>query len=233
MTFTCDGAIPGAAIGAEAASHPIGPIEFGRSKALSSEGRFVNLPASPETSSEQLAQRAGEGCRDAFELLVTRHERQIFSYLYQLTRNRHDAEDLVQETFIKAYRSIHRYDASFAFATWLFTIAKRTAYSHFRFAGRVEEHPLEEQVDRANPATVLEEKDASDLLWALARRLKQNQYEALWLRYGEGFSVAEIARIMNTNQIHVKVLLHRARATLAKWLRARNVTATHSTEQRT
>lgn len=233
MTFACDGAISGAAIAEEAALPPIGSVEIGRSKALSRGGRFVNALAGPETGSEQLAQRAREGCRDAFELLVTRHERQIFNYLHQLTRNRHDAEDLVQETFIKAYRAIHRYDASFAFATWLFTIAKRTAYSHFRSAGRAEEYPPDHQVDRTNPATLLEEKDESDSLWALARRLKQNQYEALWLRYGEGFSVAEIARIMNTNQIHVKVLLHRARATLAKWLRARNVTAPHSTERRT
>ena len=192
----------------------------------------MNAITDPETGSEQLAQRAREGCRDAFELLVTRHERQIFNYLHQLTRNRHDAEDLAQETFIKAYRAIHRYDASFAFATWLFTIAKRTAYSHFRSAGRIEEHPPVSQVDRTNPATLLEGKEESDSLWALSRRLKRNQYEALWLRYNEGFSVAEIARITNTNQIHVKVLLHRARTTLAKWLRARNVTSTRPSDGR-
>jgi RNA polymerase sigma-70 factor (ECF subfamily) len=221
MTFACDGAVPGVAIAEEAVHHPIGPGEVGRSMAPSSGGQLVNASASSEAGSEQLAQRAKEGSRDAFELLVTRHERQIFNYLYHLTRNRHDAEDLVQETFIKAYRGIHRYDASFAFATWLFTIAKRTAYSHFRSAERAE--VPDNQVDRTNPATLLEEKDESDLLWALARRLKQNQYEALWLRYGEDFSVAEIARIMKTNQVRVKVLLHRARATLAKWLRARNV----------
>ena len=233
MTFACDGAIPGVAIGKEAALPRMGSVEAGRSGALSGGERFVNAFASPETGSEQLAQRAREGCRDAFELLVSRHERQLFNYLHQLTRNQHDAEDLVQETFIKAYRGLHRYDASFAFVTWLFTIAKRTAYSHFRSAGRAQEHPPDDQVDRTNPSTVLEEKDESDLLWTLARRLKQNQYEALWLRYGEGFSVAEIARIMSTNQIHVKVLLHRARATLAKWLRARNVTAPHSAGRRT
>ena len=193
----------------------------------------MNAITSPEADSEQLARRAREGCRDAFELLVTRHEHQIFNYLHQLTCNRHDAEDLAQETFVKAYRAIHRYDASFAFATWLFTIAKRTAYSHFRSARRVEEQPPDDPVDPANPATLLEGKEESDSLWALARRLKRNQYEALWLRYTEGFSVAEIARIMNRNQIHVKVLLHRGRTTLAKWLRARNVTAPHSTERRT
>jgi RNA polymerase sigma-70 factor, ECF subfamily len=230
MTFACDGAIPGVALSEEAALLPIGALELGGSEALSSGGRVVNTLAGPETGSEQLAQRAREGCRDAFELLVARHEHQIFNYLHQLTRNRHDAEDLVQETFIKAYRAIHRYDASFAFVTWLFTIAKRTAYSHFRSAERTEEYPPDNHnpVDRTNPAMLLEEKDESDSLWELARRLKQNQYETLWLRYGEGFSIAEIARIMKTNQIHVKVLLHRARATLAKWLRARN----HSTQRR-
>jgi RNA polymerase sigma-70 factor (ECF subfamily) len=230
MTFACDGANPGVAIGEKAALLPIGPVKAGMAKAPSSGGRFVNARANSETG--DLAQRAREGCRDAFELLVSRHERQIYNYLHQLTGNQHDAEDLAQETFLKAYRGIHRYDASFAFATWLFTIAKRTAYSHFRSAGRAAEYPAKNQVDCTNPATVLEEKDERDSLWTLARRLKQNQYEALWLRYGEGFSVAETAQIMNTNQIHVKVLLHRARAMLAKWLRAGNIAAIHSTERR-
>jgi RNA polymerase sigma factor (sigma-70 family) len=65
----------------------------------------------------------------------------------------------------------------------------------------------------------MERKDENASLWKLARTLKPKQYEALWLRYGEGFSVTEVAQVMKTNQIHVKVLLHRARTALAGVLR--------------
>ena len=70
-----------------------------------------------------------------------------------------------------------------------------------------------------DPSVLLERKDEESSIWKLARTLKPNQYTALWLRYGEGFSTAETARIMKTNQIHVKVLLHRARGHLAKSLK--------------
>jgi RNA polymerase sigma-70 factor (ECF subfamily) len=72
-----------------------------------------------------------------------------------------------------------------------------------------------------NPANLLAVKDDADALWQLARALKPRQREALWFRYGEGFSIAETARAMRTNEIHVKVLLHRARARLAGRLAAR------------
>ena len=172
-----------------------------------------------EPSSEQLAERCKAGCRDSFELLVEQYEKRIFNFLRQFMGNAHDAEDVTQETFMKAYQSIHRYEPSYAFTTWLFTIAKRTAISHFRSRKPTEELLEMAETDAETPSVVLERKDEQRSIWDLARRLKPKQYEALWLRYGEGFSIAEIARIMNTNQIHVKVLLHRARGHLSKTLR--------------
>lgn len=170
----------------------------------------------PEPSSEQLAERTQTGCRESFELLVERHEQRIFNFLRQMTRNRHDAEDLTQETFLKAFRTIRRYNPECSFASWLFVIAKRTGLSHFRSSRPTEPLPEDSEADNLDPLTVLQEKEEKNSLWRLARRLKPNQHEVLWLRYGEGFSIAETARIMNTNQIRVKVLLHRARKALAR-----------------
>lgn len=182
---------------------------------VNSSSQSVSASDQPEPSSEQLAEKTQNGCRESFEVLVTRHGPRIFNFLWQLTRNPHDAEDLTQETFLKAFRNIHRYNPSCSFTTWLFVIAKRTGVSHFRSARPTEELPEEGGTDVANPSTVLQEKEEKSSLWQLARRLKPNQHEVLWLRYGEGFSIAETARIMNTNQIRVKVLLHRARKGLA------------------
>jgi RNA polymerase sigma-70 factor (ECF subfamily) len=186
----------------------------------------MNASGKPESSPEQLAQRCQAGCLESFEQLVLRYENQIFNFLRQFTRNRQDAEDLTQETFVKAHRSLHRYTPSLAFAPWLFVIARRTAASHFRSADHFEELPVDSEGGEENPATALEQKDEQKSLWNLVRMLKAKQAEAIWLRYAEGFSVAETARIMHTNQVYVKVLLHRARSNLSKMLIARGMDLT-------
>ena len=191
--------------------------------------------APTEASPEQLARQCQAGCRDSFALLVEQFGERILNFLLQLVGNRHDAEDLTQETFLKAYQNIHRFDPAYTFSTWLFTIAKRTAFSHFR-AAKVRQTPVEEpDVEWRDPAVALAEKDETQSLRAVARRLKSSQYEALWLAYGEGFSIAETARVMHTNQLRVRVLLHRGRAQLGKWLKSAEAdkTATRGRDART
>jgi len=190
--------------------------------------RRVNVSDQPELSPEQLAARCQAGCPDSFEQIVLLFEDRVFNFIHQFTRNRHDAEDLTQVTFVKAYRSLPRYNPLFAFAPWLFCIARRTAASHFRSADRFEELTAdcaERSVEEADPANLLARKDESAALWQLARTLKPKLWEVLWLRYGEEFSIAEIAGIMRTNQVHVKVLLHRGRAALGKKLGGFNAKA--------
>ena len=183
----------------------------------------VNTGDQPEPSSEQLARRSQAGCLESFGQLLSRYETPVFNFLHQLARNRQDAEDLTQETFLRAYQSLYRYDPSLSFATWLFTIARRAAASHFRAAPHFEELPADDQAVEADPAKLLESQDEQNSIWRRARALKPKQFEVLWLRYQEGFTIAETARIMRTNQIHVKVLLHRARANLSEMLAARGM----------
>lgn len=178
----------------------------------------VTADTQTQMSPEQLALQCQGGCRDSFESLVELFEERIFNYLCQRLNNRHDAEDLTQETFLKAYRAIERYDSHFAFSTWLFTIAKRTLANHFRAVRPTVPELTDTEIDREDPAVLLEQKDESRAVWAMAKALNPDQYEALWLRYGEGFSIAETAQIMKTNQVRVRVLLHRARHQLAKSL---------------
>ena len=181
----------------------------------------VNDSDKPEPSPEELARLSAQGSVASFEQLVLRFQSQIFNFVHLVTRHRQDAEDLTQETFCKAWRGLHHYNPALSFAPWLFAIARHTAASHFRSAEHFDELPQDEGLVEATPANLLESKDDSDAIWSLARTLKPKQWEVLWFRYGEGFSVAETARAMRTNEIHVKVLLHRARAGLAKRLTAR------------
>jgi RNA polymerase sigma-70 factor (ECF subfamily) len=158
------------------------------------------------------------GDREAFGQIVRRHTDRIHGFLVRWTGNVQDAEDLTQETFLKAYLGVARFAAGRPFLPWLFTIARRTAVSHLRRARPTE--PLTpntpEPVAGDDPAAQSAVSDERAALWDLARRLKPRQYEVLWLHYGEGFAVADVARIMGLTSIHVKVLLHRARTRLVQ-----------------
>src|SRR5262245_22676196 len=145
-------------------------------------------------SAEALVAQARGGDVSAFEELVRRFEDRIYGYLFQITRNAHDAEDLAQVTFVKAFRNLQNFGKARAFAPWLFVIAKRTALNHLRDVRPTQELNEHDRIDPENPATQLESKDAREGVWAIARRIPIHQYEALWLRYGEGFSIKEIAK---------------------------------------
>jgi RNA polymerase sigma-70 factor (ECF subfamily) len=156
---------------------------------------------------------AGNG--GAFSELVRLHSRRVFNFLHQMTRQPQDAEDLAQQTFIKAYRSLHRFDTSRPLASWLLTIARRTALNHFRAAKPWDEMPDDVESVEPSPATQAEEHDQIDDIWETARRkLSQREFEVMWLRYGENLSVAETARVARLTQTHVKILVFRARRRL-------------------
>jgi RNA polymerase sigma-70 factor (ECF subfamily) len=167
---------------------------------------------------EQLARQCRDGSVDAFEEIVRHFSDRIYNFHFQMVGNHADAQDLAQETFLNAYRGIHRFDPGFPFAPWLFAIARHTAANHYRRAKTYDPLPEEAESSEPHPGQQAEQADASRSLWALAKRLKPRFYEALWLHYGEGFSTEEVARVMRTNVIHVKVLLHRARSQLGKLL---------------
>jgi RNA polymerase sigma-70 factor (ECF subfamily) len=178
--------------------------------------------SSPEVPDEELACRAQSGCLDSFEQLMARHERQVFGYLRRWTGHVQDAEDLTQEAFIRAFRSIGRYRSPHAFKTWLYTIARRSAISRLRALGRRREVLMPTGADPEEPSEEPERKDEERSVWRQARRaLPEKQFTALWLKYGEDMSIAEAARVMKTTSVHVKVLLHRGRRSLARRLGGR------------
>lgn len=160
---------------------------------------------------------AAAGDARAFEQLVHSHSRRVFGYLSKMTRHAHDAEDLTQQTFIKAYHHLGTFDCSRPLINWLLTIARRTALNHFRSARKWDFVPTEIASAEPSPVRQLENQERAENLWARARRvLGPREFEVLWLRFGEELSTAETARIVGLTQIHVKVLVHRARRQLLK-----------------
>lgn len=171
-------------------------------------------------STEELARLARAGSRVAFEGLVLRLERSLLRFLAWQARSTAEAEDLAQESFLRAWQRIESYDPHRPFAPWLFTLARRLALSKAR--ARREQPCLEgriEPADETDPAALASQREERENLWRVARRvLGAEATSALWLRYAEGLEAKEIARILGRRAVTVRVMLFRARARLAAHL---------------
>ncbi len=187
------------------------------SQSAPAAGRLAaSEPGAPPIEAELVAATlAGDG--RAFDQLVRLHSSRVFNYIHQMTRHAQDAEDLTQQTFIKAYRALDRFDTSRSLVAWLLTIARRTALNHFRDTRQFVEFSEETADGTASPVRDAERNDRVENLWSEARRiLSPRHYEVLWLRFGEDMSVEETARVTGLTQTHIKILVFRARHKLAK-----------------
>jgi RNA polymerase sigma-70 factor (ECF subfamily) len=175
-------------------------------------------PVPVSTCSEEQSIRATlAGDARAFEPIVQSHQRRVYNFLYQMTRQRQDAEDLTQQTFLKAFHHLARFDPRRPLVNWLLTIARHNALNHFRAARNWQEIPPDAAGHEPSPARRAEDRDLATDLWQRARvLLSPREFEILWLRFGEDLSTEETARIVGLTRTHVKVLLFRARRTLQK-----------------
>ena len=126
---------------------------------------------------------------------------------------------MVQDTFLKIYRSIDRYDPAFRFSTWLYTSANRLAIDSFRKnAVARDKAAVSSGGDIPDPAAGREIEAGATGVWDVARTLSVDRYRVLWLRYGEDMTIEEIAAIVGRSRLAVRVLLHRARTSLVERL---------------
>jgi RNA polymerase sigma factor (sigma-70 family) len=172
-----------------------------------------------DASAEELALRVQKGSQECFAELIHRYGGRLLIFMQHKTGNINDAEDLVQDTFIRAFSNIQKYRSTSRFSTWLYTIASRLAVSYHR---KMKLHSDTEQPRTAgdnNPLNAAAEKETGAALWSLAGMLAPNQYQVLYLKYAEGMSIKEIAKVTGRSQISIKVLLFRARMNLAGQLR--------------
>jgi len=169
-------------------------------------------------SCEELAENCQDGDQQAYSELIARYGPRIHGFLHRLVGNAHDAEDLTQDVFVKAYQNIHSFDTQRSFRPWIFTIARRTAANFWRKKRptvQIENDPPSHATD---PREKAESQDDCERIWKFAHTLKKRYFQVLWLRYREEFSMQEIAEAMEITNINTKVLLHRARSDLAKKL---------------
>ena len=171
---------------------------------------MTDASARDDGTDRALMRRACLGDEAAFTGLVQRLAPKVHRYLVGRGTREHDADDLVQETFIRVHERMNEYDERWAVSTWVFTIARRQAASQAR---RRYEVPSATAGDSLEAPVVHPDEDDT---WQVAREvLAPREVEALWLRYAEDRTPAEIAAILGITGLHARVLLHRARNRLA------------------
>lgn len=169
---------------------------------------------------DRLAALAREGDRDAFEQLVVATSATCYQLAYRLVGNEHDARDVVQETYLRAYRGLKRFRGDAAVTTWLYRITVNCAGRHLERRARAATTPLDDQVDlvedrperdpeRAASAAVLRDR----LVEALGE-LPYSLRAVVVLRDVYDLPHREIAHELGISQGAAKVRLHRARRLL-------------------
>ncbi len=181
-----------------------------------------------------LAAQAAKGRERAFRELLRRFERPVFSLIYRMVRDRELAEDLSQETFIRAFNAIGNYNPAYKFSSWIFKIAHNLTIDHIR-RKRVPTISIEGSPDAVtpdeqartqvvlksteeSPDSHVENVELGSQLEAAIGTLRPEYRTATLLRHVEGYSYKEIAEIMGIPLGTVKTYIHRARHELMEIL---------------
>lgn len=182
------------------------------------------MSRSPRTvpSDEELACLAQQGCATSFEQLVRRFQTPVLHFLRHRGAGT-DAEDQLQETFVRAYTNLHRYQPRWRFATWLFTIARRISINaHRRMRPTPDGEALALAVSLSpEPVEIVAEEEDRQRLWGMAAQvLSEEEVTALWLYYVEDMPVREVAAVIERSWVAAKTMLFRARRKLLPLLAA-------------
>jgi RNA polymerase sigma-70 factor (ECF subfamily) len=194
-------------------------------------GAYALCSMEQQDPDAELVRLAQAGDERAFEALVVKYQRRIAKHVARYVRNASDVEDVVQETFIRAYRGLPSFRGGSAFYTWLYRVASNTAFTFLERRPPLDllgDQEPDERTDAVDPAASAGEDPerlmmASQIADALQRGLQKLQpalLEALTLYEVEGKSYSEIARMVDIPVGTVRTRIFRAREALAKRLDA-------------
>jgi RNA polymerase sigma-70 factor (ECF subfamily) len=179
----------------------------------------------PSESDLELLRAAADGDRPAFHVIIERHSPALFRLAVSLSRNRSDAEDVVQETFVGAFRGMSKFNGQASVKTWLTQILIRQAARMWHSTRRVREAVAIDAVPGASGVEVLSvastvaDADRRMDLMAVIQTLTEEHRQVIILREVQGLSYEEMARALGVPQGTVESRLHRARAGLKQRLK--------------
>jgi RNA polymerase sigma-70 factor (ECF subfamily) len=175
-----------------------------------------------EWTDETAAQEATKGNQQAFRFLVERHSASVFRLAFRMTGNEQDAEDIVQETLLRAYKQIHRFDGRAAFGSWLYRICANCSLDLIRSrknrreqqasGGTEETNNWLEQVPSAQPSPerLARSSQLANLIEPALEELSETERVAFVLRHYEGCDIDQIARTLGVGANAAKHSVFRA-----------------------
>jgi RNA polymerase sigma-70 factor, ECF subfamily len=184
-------------------------------------------PEWPRLTDQEVVLLARGGREAAYRELVRRYERPVFALLYRMVRDRELAEDLAQETFVKALNAIESYRPEFKFSSWIFKIANNGAIDHLRrreldtlsldgsphaeTPEAMQATALQIGARQESPLDAVEARELGGAIEAAIGRLRPEYRSCILLRHVEGRAYEEIAEILDLPLGTVKTYIHRAR----------------------
>lgn len=187
-----------------------------------------------DATDQEVVAQARLGREAAYRELVRRYERPIFSLIYRMVRDRELAEDLAQETFVKALKAVGSYRPEYKFSSWIFKIANNAAIDHLRkrelatlsiegsphavTPDAMEATALQIGGRLPDPLEVLEARELGGAIEAAIGRLRPEYRACILLRHVEGRPYEEIAEMLGLPLGTVKTYIHRARHELREAL---------------
>lgn len=175
----------------------------------------------------ELVLQARQGRDRAYREMLSRYERPVFSLVFRMVRDRTLAEDLAQETFVRAFQALESYNPAYKFSSWIFKIANNLTIDHLRrrtldtvsldggpdatSADEVERTRVTVADPGESPHEFVENQELGGIIEDAIASLRPEYRTAVLLRHVEGYSYEEIAEVMGVPLGTVKTFIHRAR----------------------
>jgi len=171
-------------------------------------------------SDQYYINRVLEGHTDAFSTLVARYQSLVYTIVIRIVKNKELAEEVAQDSFVKAYQSINKFRGDSKFSTWLYTIAYRKSLDAIKKEKRIVSSELIEDISEGQIEQVgdalgyLQDQERKQVIKQSIMRLPEDEATIVTLFYFEEKSVKEIVEIVGLSQDNVKIKLYRSRKKL-------------------
>ncbi len=170
-------------------------------------------------SDQEIIESVKKGNHSDFALLIDRYKNKAFSMLVRMLKNKMEAEEILQDCFLKAFKGLNNFKGDSTFSTWFYRIAYNTALSRLSIQKRKTESEMTSIEEHFNLKSdydynLFEQKDLSKFINEMVNRLPENYSAVITMFYLEGMTCEEISKVLETSVNNVKVMLHRSRTTL-------------------
>ena len=174
-----------------------------------------------------------DGKEDAFELIVKRYTRPLYSFVWRLCGNKESSEDIVQDTFLKVWKNIKKFDLDRNFRVWIYTIARNSTYDFLRKKKLImfsemdnveEDSTFEENLPDKNPIAdqLFEEKETAEAINESIKSLPEKYREVVILRHETGMTFEDISDTLKEPMNTVKSRYRRAIMKMQEFLKTHN-----------